>query len=88
MKQKRGACETWPPIFRKLAGGDNDFLSGTGKYLDANGVLQSYNSGLDNDTMVLANSVAAVPEPETYALLLAGLAQIGAVSGRRRLKAA
>jgi hypothetical protein len=88
MKQKRGACETWPSVFREHAGGDHDFVSGTGKYLDANGVLQSYDAAVENDTMVLAYRVAAVPEPETYALLLAGLAQIGAVSGRRRLKAA
>jgi len=28
--------------------------------------------------------VSALPEPETYALLLAGLAAIGAIRGRRR----
>lgn len=31
--------------------------------------------------------VVVVPEPETYAMLLAGLALIGAVAGRRRSKA-
>jgi len=70
-----------------FVGNDNDFQTGTGEYLDANGVLQSYDAGLENDTMVLAYRVAAVPEPETYALLLAGLALIGAVSRHRRRKA-
>lgn len=37
-------------------------------------------------TFVLDNlKVAAVPEPETYAMLLSGLALIGAISRRRRL---
>ena len=31
--------------------------------------------------------VAVVPEPETYAMLLAGLALVGTVAGRRRSKA-
>jgi len=33
------------------------------------------------------NSVMAVPEPETYALLLAGLAVVGGIARRRRLQA-
>jgi len=70
-----------------FVGNDNDFQTGTGKYLDANGALQSYDAGLENDTMVLAYRVAAVPEPETYAFLLAGLALIGVVSRHRRQKA-
>ncbi len=67
-----------------FVGNDNDFLTQTGKYLDAAGVLQDYNAGLENDTMVLAYRIAAVPEPETYALLLAGLALVGAAVRRRR----
>lgn len=67
-----------------FVGNDNDFQTGTGKYLDAAGVLQSYDAGLENDSMLLAYRVAAVPEPETYALLLAGLALIGGIARRRR----
>ncbi|MBL8415721.1 MAG: esterase-like activity of phytase family protein [Propionivibrio sp.] len=67
-----------------FVGNDNDFLSSSGKLLDANGVLQSYNAGLENDTMVLAYRVAVVPEPETYGLMLAGLALVGVVARRRK----
>ena len=67
-----------------FVGNDNDFQTGTGKYLDAAGVLQSYNAGLENDSMLLAYRVAAVPEPETYALLLAGLALMAGVARRRK----
>ena len=35
---------------------------------------------------VTFNTVAAIPEPETYALLLAGLAGVGVVARRRKAK--
>ncbi len=41
---------------------------------------QAYNYGVSN--------IAAVPEPETYAMLLAGLGLMGAVARRRRARAA
>jgi hypothetical protein len=41
----------------------------------------------DYDDMVVGLNVAAVPEPETYALLLAGLGAIGFISRRRRTMA-
>ncbi len=68
-----------------FVGNDNDFQSQTGKYIDAAGLLQDYNAGLENDSMVLAYRVeiAPVPEPETYALLLAGLALVGGIARRR-----
>jgi hypothetical protein len=43
----------------------------------------AYNVGIDNVTFTVAD-VAAVPEPSTYALLLAGLAACGTVARRRR----
>lgn len=69
-----------------FVGNDNDFQTRTGKYLDAAGVLQSYDAGLENDSVVLAYRVeiAPVPEPETYALLLAGLALVAGVARRRK----
>ena len=36
-----------------------------------------------NSTTITGNAVAAVPEPETYALLLAGLGAVGFVARRR-----
>ncbi len=45
-----------------------------------------FSSGLrgDSDVYRISFAVAAVPEPETYALMLAGLATLGWVSRRRR----
>ena len=52
-------------------------------------VILGFNDGLrvdaDYDDMVVGLRVAAVPEPETYALMLAGLGAIGFI-GRRRKK--
>lgn len=41
---------------------------------------------LENDTMVLAYRVAAVPEPESFAMLIAGLGLVGAIVRRRRAR--
>ncbi len=41
----------------------------------------------DYDDMVIKVSIAAVPEPETYAMLLAGLGIMGGIARRRRTKA-
>jgi hypothetical protein len=38
----------------------------------------------DYDDMVVGLNVAAVPEPETYALMLAGFGAIGFIARRRR----
>ncbi len=70
-------CEKWealslvscgdaanPNDYFLFVGNDNDFLSATGKYMDASGTIQSYNAGLENDTMVLAYRVRIV-QPQT-----------------------
>lgn len=67
-----------------FVGNDNDFQTRTGKYLDAAGVLQSYDAGLENDTMVLAYRVAVVPEPGTPVLLLTSLALVAGMARRRK----
>jgi|KBSMisStandDraft_5_1062788.scaffolds.fasta_scaffold281958_2 PEP-CTERM motif len=54
-------------------------------------LILGFNDGLrvdsDYDDMVIGLRVTAVPEPETYALLLAGLGAVGFVAGRRRKSA-
>ncbi len=66
-------CEKWealslvsahdpaaPNDYFLFVGNDNDFLTATGKYLNASGTLQSYNAGLENDTLILAYRVRFV----------------------------
>lgn len=51
--------------------------------------LSFANAGGDNGGAVLDNvRVTAVPEPETYAMLLAGLSLVGALARRKQSKAA
>ncbi len=63
-------CEKWealgmvsandatnPNDYFLFVGNDNDFLTSTGKYLDAAGAIQTYDAGLENDTIVLAYRV-------------------------------
>jgi len=46
------------------------------------------NTDSNGRTIATWNAIAAVPEPETYAMFLAGLGLLGAVSRRRKQKAA
>ncbi len=73
-----------PHDYFLFIGNDNDFLTATGKYMDASGNLQSYNAGLENDTMLLAWRVQIVPEPSTYALVCLGTLVVAIARRRRR----
>ena len=56
---------------------------GAGQYhLDISGVFGPNASG--GQYSVALNAVPAVPEPETYALMLAGLGAVGFMARRRR----
>jgi hypothetical protein len=50
-------------------------------------LILGFNDGMrvdsDYDDIVIGLKVAAIPEPEAYALMLAGLAAVGFVSRRR-----
>jgi hypothetical protein len=73
-----------PSDYFLFIGNDNDFLTQSGKLLDANGGLQDYNAGLENDTMVLAFRVQVVPEPGSLGLVAIGIV---ALALRRRARA-
>lgn len=82
---------TTSSLFKVVASGQNFFtLTGTFSSLslrtfaDAAGTTES-DSILDAREIRLGTAVAAVPEPQTYALMLAGLGVIGFL-GRRRFR--
>ena len=52
------------------------------------GYNDSFSTHNDWDDMVIGVSIAPIPEPETYALLLAGLGLLGFAARRRKLKEA
>lgn len=60
-----------------------DGMSATG-YLDSDPFLLVMNHGLSAASFESAVHALAVPEPEAYAMLLAGLALVGAAARRRR----
>jgi hypothetical protein len=51
-------------------------------------LILGFNDGLrvdaDYDDMVVGIRVVAIPEPESYALMLAGLAAVGFIARRRQ----
>jgi len=64
------------------AGFDLNVSSSTGLWIEWQD--SAYNVGIDNVTYLLRDVTGPVPEPSTYALLLAGLIAGGAVARRRR----
>lgn len=58
----------------------------TAQFKVANGAVDGAFSELYLDNVSVMGAVAAVPEPETYAMLLAGLACVGGIARRRRAK--
>lgn len=73
--------------FTTTLGGD---VSGgvTAQFKVANGAVEGAFSELMLDNVSVMGAVTAVPEPEAYAMLLAGLACVGGIARRRRAKAA
>ena len=64
---------------------DWDDFQGTFANFAFNGLQAGYTASLIFDRDGLSLSVAAIPEPETYALMLAGLGVLGWVARRRRV---
>jgi probable HAF family extracellular repeat protein len=80
-------------VFRSAAGADHAFITGPNGVgmTDLNalvslpgGAALTEATGINNLGQVAAISIPPVPEPETYAMLLAGLSLIGFVAHRRK----
>ena len=67
-----------------FVGNDNDFLTANGTLIDASGASVNYNAGLENDTVVLAFRVSAVPLPPAVWLLGSGVLGLFGWARRQR----
>lgn len=65
-----------------ITGGTGSFSRYTGSF-SANGYLDRRDSAVAGSAFVFRGQLAPVPEPASWALMLAGLAAVGAVAGRR-----
>jgi len=74
-----GALITNPANGNRLVSGFANFTAGAGEVITSV-KWQSGSNAFETDN----HAVVAVPEPETYALMLAGLAAVGFVARRRR----
>ena len=74
-----GSLITNPANGNRLISGYANFTAGTGEVIQSV-MWQSGSNAFETDN----HAVVAVPEPETYALMLAGLAAVGFVARRRR----
>jgi hypothetical protein len=74
-----GALITNPANGNRLVSGFANFTAGAGEVITSV-TWQSGSNAFETDN----HAVIAVPEPETYALMLAGLAAVGFVARRRR----
>ena len=73
--------------------GDNtaanfSLTKGQSYLVEIQGTIKSGQTGLVNWTVSGGTAVAAVPEPESYAMFLAGLGLMGAIAKRRKSKQA
>lgn len=69
-----GSQHNWRAVGLQVTGTGNDVLS-----FSATGMNDSYGGSLDNVSLT-----AAVPEPGTYAMMVAGLLAVGFIARRRK----
>lgn len=83
-----GIADTFDDAFSNAAYSRGVFTLGAGSYRISGGLAQSVTDSAGaalnaTNGAVRLSLVSAVPEPSTYALLLAGLSAVGFVAGRR-----